>query len=106
MGSIPDPESLAHYEQISPGFADRIIKMTENEGIHRREMEDKVVTKSFNLQNKGLWMGFSSVIVVSALSAYALYLGHPTQAATIAGTVIAALASVFVVGRFKQKKSE
>lgn len=30
-GPVPDPESLAKYEQIFPGFADRLITMAEKE---------------------------------------------------------------------------
>lgn len=35
QGPIPPPEVLEKYEKISPGFADRIVKMAEIEQEHR-----------------------------------------------------------------------
>ena len=42
-GPIPPPHTLASYEEIQPGFADRIIKMAETETAHRHEMEEKAL---------------------------------------------------------------
>jgi uncharacterized membrane protein len=39
-GPLPPPESLAEYEQISPGFADRIITMAEKEQVHRHQQDE------------------------------------------------------------------
>lgn len=36
QGALPNPEILARYEQISPGTAERIISMAEDEARHRR----------------------------------------------------------------------
>ena len=37
-GPLPPPEQLAQYEQIIPGAADRILRMTENNSDHRIEL--------------------------------------------------------------------
>lgn len=34
-GPLPPPEQLLQYEQISPGFADRIVTMAEKEQENR-----------------------------------------------------------------------
>nr|DAR22085.1 MAG TPA: putative membrane protein [Caudoviricetes sp.] len=38
-GPIPPPEILSGYEQIHPGFADRIISMAEKQSAHRQGLE-------------------------------------------------------------------
>lgn len=40
-GPIPDPETLANFERAFPGAANRILKMAELEGEHRRNQESK-----------------------------------------------------------------
>lgn len=40
-GPLPPPETLAEYDQISPGFANRIITMAEKEQVHRH-MQDEL----------------------------------------------------------------
>ena len=42
-GPIPPPGYLQEYEDIAPGFADRIISMAESETSHRHKIENKVV---------------------------------------------------------------
>lgn len=40
-GPIPHPETLAAYDKITPGLADRILKMAEVESDHRRSLESQ-----------------------------------------------------------------
>lgn len=40
VGPFPDPKSLEHYNNIDPDFANRILKFTEENGTHRRELEN------------------------------------------------------------------
>lgn len=42
-GPIPPPNILAGYEEIQPGFADRIVTMAELEVSHRHEMEQRAL---------------------------------------------------------------
>lgn len=43
QGPLPPPEVLAHYEQVSPGFAERIVRMAEQQASHRQSLEKQVV---------------------------------------------------------------
>jgi uncharacterized membrane protein len=36
QGIIPPSGEMERYEQLHPGFADRLLKLTEEEGNHRR----------------------------------------------------------------------
>ena len=40
-GLIPHPRIVEGYEKICPGAADRILKMVEEELVHKRELEKK-----------------------------------------------------------------
>jgi uncharacterized membrane protein len=39
-GPLPPPASLEAYERILPGAAERILKMAEDEAVHRRARTD------------------------------------------------------------------
>lgn len=105
-GPLPHPELLQQYEQVQPGFAERIVSMTEKEGEHRRDINRTFVRRSFNAARLGMWFGLSSVLAVVSLCFYCLYLGHAKEAATIAVGVLASLATVFVWGRRSLPKGE
>lgn len=40
-GPLPTPEDLQRYEALTPGTAERIIRMAEDESGHRRRIEDR-----------------------------------------------------------------
>ena len=43
QGPIPDPNTLAGYNQIVPNAAERIIAMAEAEALHRQQLEDNTL---------------------------------------------------------------
>ena len=45
-GPIPHPELLQKYEDIQPGFAERMVSMAEQQLDHRIKFEDKMVDGS------------------------------------------------------------
>lgn len=68
-GPLPPPEQLTQYEQISPGFAERIIQMAEKEQQfrHRDVGEIRVIQKKF--LSRGQVFGFilSLAIIVGGI---------------------------------------
>ena len=42
-GPIPPPAMLREYEDISPGLAERLANMAEDEAKHRRAVENKLI---------------------------------------------------------------
>ena len=66
-GPIPDPETLARYEEILPGAAERILKMAEYQSAHRRKIEDEVIKSSIENSKRGQIFG-----VIIALTAIIL----------------------------------
>lgn len=109
-GPVPLPDDLAKYENIQPGFADRLISMAEKEQEWRQsllnqqqESNGKWNKTQQSIQKTGQWMGIISVGLVIALCGYCAYLGFGREAMYIAIGVIVSLAAVFVINR---KKSE
>lgn len=96
QGIIPHPEAMQSYENIQPGFADRILSITEGEVKHRQKAENKIISFSFWTSLVGLMFAIISVLVVCALCYYAFSLGYPDQAKWIAISVLVGIASVFV----------
>ena len=41
VGPVPPPDLLRQYEEISPGFADRLIQMAEAQQNHRHQLEQQ-----------------------------------------------------------------
>lgn len=64
-GPLPPPALLGEYEQALPGLAERIVTMAENEGNHRRAVENRLL----RLSELGLFSGFilSLVAIVGGM---------------------------------------
>ena len=113
-GPVPDPESLAKYESISPGFADRLLRMAEKEQHERISTHNKIIDteKELNIielnnYKRGQIFALISVLLVVGLYVYAFTLGYAKEAKDIAITVIASIAAIFITGRwFSQKKTQ
>ncbi len=109
-GPIPDPESMKKYEEIKPGFADRLLKMAEKEQEHRisvnkklLELEQKDQDKDYKYLFRGQVLAILAVLLICSLSLYAFYKGYPKQGAIIACTIIITLVGSFLISRKKNK---
>jgi len=103
-GPLPPPENLAKYEQVLPGSADRIIRMAEQQALHRQHLENLVISSNATTQKWGLGCAF--MIAMSAIwGGVWLSLKGMSGAglATIIGALVA-LVAVFVYGKADQRK--
>ncbi|MYC29338.1 MAG: DUF2335 domain-containing protein [Chloroflexi bacterium] len=64
-GPLPDPESLAHYEQVVPGAGERILTVFEGQVAHRHSME----LKNSRRRDWGLVLAFVVVVILIAVGA-------------------------------------
>ncbi len=103
FGLLPPPAMLREYEEISPGFAERLMAMVERQQDHRHQLEDLTVRGNERRANWGIWIGAGVVLLVLAAAVTLSLLGHETVAAVIGGLDIVGLATVFVVGRREQR---
>ena len=102
-GPLPPPSDLAQYEQISLGFADRIMSMAEREQTHRhKDTDDRLVIQG-KLAKRGQIFGFilSLVIILGGLGL--VWMDKPTSGfvAILAG--IATVAGPFIYSRLRKK---
>jgi uncharacterized membrane protein len=102
QGPLPSPDTLNKYEQIQPGFANRIIKLAEDEATHRRSLERRVTGMNFFLSLIGMIFGLSAIGGVIGLCYYAFGLGFDTAAGSIATVVLIGIGGVFLYRKNKK----
>lgn len=110
---LHSPDLLKKYDEIDPGFAERVLRLAEKEQDERHHTNRLLIdlearnTRSLNWNIiRGQFLAFGSVVVVSLLCAYFAYLGNIEAAASTAKVVIVALAAVFITGRYFVQKSK
>lgn len=71
MGPIPPPHIMKEYFEIDPSFPDRIMKMTEQEALHRRS-EDKKINRCrrAEIRSDGITRFVSPFLAFLALGSY------------------------------------
>lgn len=104
-GPLPHPEHLSEYEGVSPGAAERIIRMAEIQADHRRTTESKVVDSSIRLASRGQIFAF--VIGMTALLGGIGLMASDKSITGVATSLsaLAALVGVFVWSE-RQKSRE
>lgn len=104
-GPLPPAGQLQAYEQVVKGSADRIIKMAEEEAIHRRAQEERLVKSSCGDSRLGLWLGFIIGMGALLLSGIIALFANTTAGSLLAFTSISSLVGVFVYGS-RQKRQQ
>jgi uncharacterized membrane protein len=108
-GPQPPPELLAQYEQISPGWAARMLEMGERQQLHRIECEKEALALNrLALEQNRLWigysgtgqiMGFIAFLLVAGVGVYAMHLGMEAIAGVCFGTFGIGIVGLFLKGR-------
>lgn len=106
-GPLPHPSILAEYDRFSPGIADRIVTMAEEQAAHRRHLE-KVVIEG---DSGRAWLGlcFGTLVALSAIGGGVAVIlkGQPIVGLTAIVTQASAAAGVFVYAyRTRRKERE
>ncbi len=105
QGPIPPPSILEHYEQLQPGFAERILAMAERQGMHRMQLETTALTGQLKRSSRGQVFGFVLGLVGLIAGSFCIYSGHDTAGASLGGISLVSLVTVFVIGRSQQGKN-
>ena len=115
-GPIPSPEMLRQYEQLKPGMIDWIVKMADDEAVHRRSTEAQAIEiqgrdqKAYR-RSELLGQIFGFAIGVTALVCATIMGVHGAQwsASIVGGGGVTGLVTAFIVGRntyLKQRDQE
>lgn len=105
-GPLPPAAELARYEQIQPGFADRIIIMAEAEQRHRHDIDSAVVRRTFDEARRGQIFGLAIGLAAIVTGGVTSVLGAQIPGGIIGGTGVVGLVAVFVIGRFRGTHTE
>jgi uncharacterized membrane protein len=112
-GPMPPPQLLAHYEQICPGSADRMLRMAEQEAEHRRKTEAVIVQAQIDHHNKQFSEARCGQICALVITIVAIIAGVGTaiHGQEIAGSIIGVggiggIVTTFIFGRHRSKPEE
>lgn len=103
-GPLPSPEMLLQYEQTHPGLANRIVAMAESEQQHRHHLETKNVEGMIGKDKRGQVLAFLITCLITMISAFLIYAGHPILGSLFGGATLVALVSLFLGGKQRQNK--
>lgn len=92
---LPTPEELQGYEIICPGAAERIIRMAERQGEHRRNLENKAVTAAIIDGHIGLFCAFIVSIIGLICGYFLIISGY-----SIVGSVFSGMSFFSIVKAF------
>lgn len=94
-GPIPQPEVLREYEQVLPGLAERIVRWTEDEAVHRRVVERSLVRLSWG----GLWCALLLATMTILGGMLLAWFGRGMAGVIGIVSALAGLVIVFLAGR-------
>jgi uncharacterized membrane protein len=103
-GPLPEPETLARYEQVQPGAADRIIRMAEQQAEHRRGIEKTVVNGNVAREKWGQMIGAGLYILTVGAGTWLIAHGFSTGGLTTIISASAGAVGVFIVGKTQRSK--
>jgi uncharacterized membrane protein len=104
VGPLPPPEILAHYNEIVPGSAERILVMAEKQSQHRQTLEAKVITSDITKSKMGLWFAFILGLVSLGGGVFLIYIGRTIAGSIFSGVYLVGVMSVFIYGSQQRRK--
>ena len=102
-GPLPPPEMLARYNQLCPGFAERILQLAEREAENRHTLEQtqteiaaKDIPAAREETKRGQWMSFVITIVAFISAVVCACINQPWVAGVIAGATLVSVVSTIM----------
>ncbi len=112
-GPLPHPEILRQYDELAPGLSERIVRMAEQEGEHRRELENEAVEiervkVEYAWREVVVGQVFALVIALSGIIAGGIVAvkGQPAAGGLIGGLGIGGIVSAFILGRGRVEREK
>lgn len=103
-GPVPPPELLVKYNEAVPNAAERILAMAEQQATHRQNLEKLAVQANCSTQKSGPVFGFILCLVAIVGGIFLIYIGKSAEGLAAVIAPLAALATVFIMGRRKMTK--
>lgn len=108
-GPLPPPETLAQYEKILPGAADKIFKMAHEQQQHRFELDNATINLNKDLiksKQRGQIIGGLLVLFLAIIGLICTLTAHDSVAKAIYITTIIGVAGIFVVNKVSPDKKK
>ena len=105
QGPIPPPDTLAKYEEIIPGAAERILSMAEKQGNHRRNLETKVIAKDSGRASRGQIFAFIISMTIIIGGFVMIWQGKSLEGMSSIIGAITALVGVFIYGKVSKNRN-
>lgn len=107
-GPVPHPSIIEHYERILPGAADRILKMSEKQSVHRHKIESRVVWFDGIKSIITPIFAFLSIIALIGIGGYLVYKDKTLVGSLMTGlgVLIPVLAPIFKTDKQGKESSE
>jgi uncharacterized membrane protein len=105
QGVIPSPEMMYDYQQIDPDLPKNIFRLTEEEAIHRRSVEKKIINHSFASLVVGNLCGLLAILAIGVLAYLFMINGHSEDGRWIAVS-IAGVVGIFVIRKYITSKND
>ena len=105
-GPLPPPADLKQYDDVSPGFAERIVQMAEKEQGFRHRDIDRIRGMQSKIIGRGQVFGFILSLTIILGGILLIMFDKPTSGfvAILAG--IATVAGPFFYGVHREKKQK
>lgn len=104
-GPLPPPQILAQYEQITPGFANRVMTFAEEQQRHRIELESQVIPETINVNKRGQIFAFIITILAIIAMGYFAYQGMQLAVIVMALVLCGGVMTTFNSGKNEQNNS-
>jgi uncharacterized membrane protein len=98
-GPLPAPHTLAEYDRVQPGLAERIVQMTEKEQLQRHSIENKIINMHVGRVVRGQWIAAGLAVLFGSFGTYLAVIDKPAASITVFGTTIVGLVGIFIWGR-------
>lgn len=103
-GPLPPPAVLAKYNDIEPGFANRIMTLAEAQAHHRQELETLVVRTRVRYEGRAQILAAAIAIILGVGAIWLVSIGKSIEGVSTIIGELAAFTGVFMYGRKRQEK--
>lgn len=105
QGPLPHPAILKQYNDVVPGAAERIIKMAEQQAMHRQDLEAHIIRTDTLKSLLGMVFGFVIALVGFGGGLYAAFAGEPFWGGAVSIGTLASVVIAFIYGtRMRQRE--
>ncbi len=104
QGPLPPPTTLKEYNEIIPNGAERIMKMAEEQSMHRRSLETKAINTDSRNSLLGVIFAFLLGIATIIMGGIVVLHGHEWSGSFLGSAGLVGLVSVFIYGTRERRK--